>query len=86
MAAAARDPLSGRAEHDRLAGSCTCGAPRPQETPGPNRVISSHRTSLGHVVYYRCDCGRPLVTLVRRWSLRHSVRAGGDRGGRFNVG
>ena len=33
----------------------------------PSRRISSHRTSHGHVVYYRCDCGIAQLALMR-WS------------------
>jgi hypothetical protein len=32
----------------------------------PNRRLSTHRTSQGAVVYYRCYCGRPMVGLIAR--------------------
>ena len=31
----------------------------------PNRWLSTHRTSAGIVVYYRCSCDRPAVTVLR---------------------
>jgi hypothetical protein len=31
----------------------------------PSRRMSTHRTSRGHVVYYRCYCGRPGAALMR---------------------
>jgi hypothetical protein len=34
----------------------------------PSRRISSHRTSQGHVVYYRCDCGGTHMSMLR-WCL-----------------
>jgi hypothetical protein len=34
----------------------------------PSRRISSHRTSQGHVVYYRCDCGGTHMAMFR-WCL-----------------
>ena len=37
----------------------------------PSRLISSHRTSQGHVVYYRCDCGITHLALMR-WSREPS--------------
>ena len=43
-------------------GSCTTSA------TDPTRRISSHRTSQGHVVYYRCDCGATHMSILR-WCL-----------------
>ena len=40
-------------------GSCTTSA------TDQARRVSSHRTSQGHVVYYRCDCGAMHVSMLR---------------------
>jgi hypothetical protein len=40
----------------------------------PSRRVSSHRTSQGHVVYYRCDCGVTRLGLMR-WSRESSSGA-----------
>jgi hypothetical protein len=45
-----------------ITGSCTTSA------TDQSRRISSHRTSQGHVVYYRCDCGATHMSVLR-WCL-----------------
>jgi hypothetical protein len=42
-----------------------CGCDREPAAADPERRISVHRTSLGHVVYYRCDCGTVRIRLWR---------------------
>ena len=39
----------------------------------PERRISAHRTSLGHVIYYRCDCGVARITLWRTPTARRQA-------------
>jgi hypothetical protein len=68
VSGATLDRLAADVDRDRLGWSCVCGPERTRAAQDPDRLISSHRTSLGHVVYYRCDCGQPQVTLIRRWS------------------
>lgn len=48
-----------------LARACDCEARRDEAAADPERRISAHRTSRGHVVYYRCYCGRPGVAIIR---------------------
>ena len=38
--------------------SCRCGRPAHPDVDDPDRRVSSHRTAAGHVVYFRCGCGR----------------------------
>ncbi len=46
----------------------TAGRPIvPAAWSDPAQRVSSHRTSQGHVVYYRCHCGEPRVMMMR-WS------------------
>lgn len=47
--------------------NCECGSSAVRAASDPRRRISSHRTTEGHVVYYRCECGRPKIT-VMRWT------------------
>jgi hypothetical protein len=46
-----------------------CGCDHEHAAADPERRISTHRTSLGHVIYYRCDCGVARIAL-RRWRPR----------------
>jgi hypothetical protein len=48
---------------------CTCDQDR--AAADPQRRLSSHRTSLGHVIYYRCDCG---ATRVKLWRWPRALR------------
>ncbi|HYT25808.1 MAG TPA: hypothetical protein VEP73_04915 [Actinomycetota bacterium] len=34
--------------------------------PDPRQRLSTHDTSLGTVVYYRCHCGRPALATLGR--------------------
>jgi hypothetical protein len=42
-----------------------CEALRDRAAADPSQRLSVHHTSEGHVLYYRCYCGRPAVTLIR---------------------
>lgn len=44
---------------------CRCGRPAQPYVDDVDRRMSSHRTAAGHVVYYRCECGRPRFAHVR---------------------
>lgn len=52
-------------------GGCQC-ASRHDRVSDLSRRVSSHRTSQGHVVYYRCDCGVIHMALVR-WTTEPST-------------
>jgi hypothetical protein len=41
-----------------------CAVLRQSAAADPNQRMSVHRTSQGHLVYYRCYCGRPGATLI----------------------
>ncbi len=61
-----REPItSADSTHTKQLTNCVCGEAAPPAVTDPSHLISSHRTSQGHVVYYRCGCGRPRVALVR---------------------
>ena len=52
-----------------LRAACVCGSDLERAASDRARRVSTHRTSVGHVVYYRCYCGHPGVALVR-WPHR----------------
>ena len=72
--AAAPTPATDHAGRGKLtADGCRCDRPD-TAISDPSRRISSHRTSQGHVVYYRCDCGVTRLGLMR-WSRESSSGA-----------
>jgi hypothetical protein len=50
--------------------SVGCGCDHERAAADPDQRISSHRTSVGHVIYFRCYCRIPRVKLWR-WSRSH---------------
>lgn len=59
---------AGVACHDAIhAPRCRCGRPAQPYVDDLDRRMSCHRTAAGHVVYYRCECGRPRFA-HRRWT------------------
>jgi hypothetical protein len=50
-----------------------CGCDHDRAATDPERRISAHRTSLGHVIYYRCDCGVARIMLWRGPTARRQV-------------
>lgn len=44
---------------------CRCGREAHPDVDDPERHLSTHRTVAGHVVYYRCSCGRPRFAHLR---------------------
>ncbi len=60
--------------------TCECGLSAVRAASDPRQRISSHRTTAGHVVYYRCECGRPRIAVMRWTTDRQSTTiAGGAR-------
>jgi hypothetical protein len=53
------------ARTELLNATCDCASHQVRALADPARRMSSHRTSLGHVVYYRCYCDRPGVALMQ---------------------
>src|SRR5215207_10106150 len=47
---------------------CTCGADIGTSVADSSRRISTHASSQGSVIYFRCTCGRPQVAVVRMLS------------------
>lgn len=74
----AREAASAGLDRDRGSGQLTMGARQCTSqydgVSDVSRRVSSHRTSQGHVVYYRCDCGVTHMALVR-WSTEPSTGA-----------
>ena len=62
-----------RASEQPTLGGCQCTSPH-AGVSDLSRRVSSHRTSQGHVVYYRCDCGVTHMALVR-WTTEPSTGA-----------
>jgi hypothetical protein len=54
---------------DLRAAECSCD--HDLAAVDPEHRISAHRTSLGHVVYYRCDCG---IVRIKIWHWPRSLR------------
>jgi hypothetical protein len=48
-----------------------CGCDHDRAAADPERRISVHRTSLGHIIYYRCECG---VARIKLWRWQASLR------------
>jgi hypothetical protein len=58
--------VSARLRTECLIAKCACGSERERAASDPACRISVHNTSRGHVVYYRCYCGRPQAILMSR--------------------
>jgi hypothetical protein len=57
-------PGTTRIQPERLSANCRCEQLGDGAAADPAQRLSTHRTSQGHVIYYRCYCGRPSVALV----------------------
>jgi hypothetical protein len=57
--------LSPRLRTELPGGECACASRRGTAAFDPAQRLSTHRTSRGHVVYFRCYCGRVGLTLIR---------------------
>jgi hypothetical protein len=44
---------------------CTCGADIATTIADTSRHISTHASSHGRVIYFRCTCGSPHVAVIR---------------------
>ena len=66
MIVSAESQTMSEARHATLALSsrCRCGSEARRALSVPARWMSTHRTSGGIVVYFRCSCGRPRLALV----------------------